>query len=309
LEHSIVAKGIGFWRHNWTAIRVAFSEFKIVRDILIGTTVAALTLCIQVWQHLIPLADWQGHKKWWILSIVLPYIAVLGSDAIFRLAKAPWMLYREMEWAHAEELSKVKEQHSRELAAALEKQRSSDKLVIHSASYGTSEIDDVSVLDAVKNLPRDGLVIQVDNNLVKGRDDPAPNQPKRLRIEYSYGESSPHAIERLESQPGSPSRVVLPEDTEISRLNKAFQIVRQAAISAQQVQERLQQQLSETDRKHREELASLAKKLDQDTRNWPGDWKVAEDGFRRYERTLIRSRLVSRFFRPGRTLEPYRGHG
>jgi hypothetical protein len=88
------------------------------------------------------------------------------------------------------------------------------KLVIHSAMYGIGAFNDVSVLDKLNSAVKDALVISVDNNLVDGHD-PAPNQPKRLRVEYSYGNSAKRVVERPESQPGHGSVLVLPEDSEI----------------------------------------------------------------------------------------------
>lgn len=179
---------ITFWRHTWLEITCAFADFKIVRDVLIGTGAAVMTLGLQVWKHVISVSDWQEHKEWWVLSFVLPYLAVLVFDAVWRLAQSPWMLYRKTAQQHSEELSRVKAQHEQELADARKQNQFSQRLVIRSAKYGTGDVNDVSVLDAVNLIPRDALAIPVDNNLVAGGPDPAPMQRKRLHIEYSYGE-------------------------------------------------------------------------------------------------------------------------
>jgi hypothetical protein len=156
------------------------------------------------------------------------------------------------------------------------------KLTIHSAIYGTGEINDVSVLEVIRNMTRDGLVIPVDNNLIKGRDDPAPMQPKRLRIEYSYGDSPKHAVERPESRPGIPSRLVLPQDTEIARLLQVVHVAREAAASATQAQHRLEQTISELDCKHRKQVASLQK-------DWPKEWKEQSEKFNLVSKHGIRA--------------------
>ncbi len=91
--------------------------------------------------------------------------------------------------------------------------RPKSKLVLHSAMYGIGAFNDVSVIGKLSSAVRDGLVVPVDNNVVDGND-PARNQPKRLRVEYSYGNSTKRVVERPESQPGLPSVLVLPEECE-----------------------------------------------------------------------------------------------
>jgi hypothetical protein len=263
------------------AVRCAFSEFRIGRDILIGTTIAILTLAIQVREHLIPVVDWQEHKRWWILSFVLPYIVVLGCHATWKFIRAPWLLYRETERKREIAFAKLKEQNEKDLAAAREEKHLSQKLVIHSAIYGTGEMNDVSVLGTIKNMARDALVIPVDNNLVYGKD-PAPNQPKRIVVEYSYGESPRRKVQRPESALGRPSRLVLPEDSEISRLVQELEILRSAAGSATEVQRRLQEALSESANKHRAELAALR-------RDWTKEWKDQSEKFQKLSRSGIRA--------------------
>jgi hypothetical protein len=82
------------------------------------------------------------------------------------------------------------------------------KLVIHSAYYGTGPENDQDVIEAIKQLPVDGLVIPVDNNALQC--DPAPNRPgKRLRVKYSYGNDKVYEVSMFEN-----SRMVLPEKYE-----------------------------------------------------------------------------------------------
>jgi hypothetical protein len=88
---------IGFWRYARKSISVAFEDFDIGRDMLLGTLIALGTLALQVWQQLIPNADWQSHKKWWILSLVSPYVVVFGGHAIWKIATSPWRLYQKQQ--------------------------------------------------------------------------------------------------------------------------------------------------------------------------------------------------------------------
>ncbi len=111
--------GIGFWQHSKMAIKYAFAEFGAGRDMALGTIIALITLGIQVRERLIPIADWQEHKKWWILSFVLPYIVVLGVHAIWRMLQAPWRLYRKEEIGHRAALTEV-DDRCRKTVSALE---------------------------------------------------------------------------------------------------------------------------------------------------------------------------------------------
>jgi hypothetical protein len=90
---------------------------------------------------------------------------------------------------------------------------SQKKLIIYSALYGIGAFNDVTVIGKLKAAVKDALVVPVDNNLVDGKD-PARNQGKRLRVEYSYGHSERRVVEKPESQPGHPSVLVLPEEYE-----------------------------------------------------------------------------------------------
>jgi len=81
----------------------------------------------------------------------------------------------------------------------------SGKLIIHSAFYGTGPLTDVSVLQKLNTAERDGLVIPVDNNFFGC--DPAPNQVKRLVVEYSYVNSAKFTVMANEY-----GRLVLPQD-------------------------------------------------------------------------------------------------
>jgi hypothetical protein len=79
------------------------------------------------------------------------------------------------------------------------------KLTIHSAVYGSGSVDDQDVSDRLQPLRADGLVISVDNNTLGC--DPAPGKPKRISVEYSYGNLHRFSVSRPEN-----SRLVVPED-------------------------------------------------------------------------------------------------
>jgi hypothetical protein len=50
--------------------------------------------------------------------------------------------------------------------------------VIHSALYGTGDATDVSITSRLNAANKDALAVPVNNNLISGDPDPAPNQPK-----------------------------------------------------------------------------------------------------------------------------------
>ena len=93
-------------------------------------------------------------------------------------------------------------------------------LEIKSAVYGTGKINDIDVTKALRKQGRNAIAVLVTNELF-GKD-PAPNQPKRLQVEYSYGNHSLSVVSRPEN-----SRMVLPEDSwaldQIEHLTKAIQ--------------------------------------------------------------------------------------
>jgi hypothetical protein len=78
------------------------------------------------------------------------------------------------------------------------------RLLIHSAVYGTGPANDMDVTEFLQNHQRDALVVPVSNEFF-GRD-PAQNFLKRLQVEYSYGNQHRQRVENWEG-----SRLVLPE--------------------------------------------------------------------------------------------------
>jgi hypothetical protein len=97
-----------------------------------------------------------------------------------------------------------------------DRRRPVSRLVIHSAVYGAGPANDMDVAEILRRQTKDALAVQISNDLF-GRD-PAPNLPKRLRVEYSYGNPHVLTVERPEA-----TRLVLPEDSwqqyQIQRFN------------------------------------------------------------------------------------------
>jgi hypothetical protein len=87
------------------------------------------------------------------------------------------------------------------------------KLVIHSAFYGNTPENEVSVLPKLNSLPKDAFAIYVTNNNVDA--EPAPNIPpkKRLRVRYSYGNDTVYETTSEESE-----WMVLPDPTDRKRI-------------------------------------------------------------------------------------------
>jgi hypothetical protein len=83
------------------------------------------------------------------------------------------------------------------------------KLTIKSAFYEFDSDHSENVTERVKSLPRDGLVIPVDNNTMGC--DPMPNTPpgKYLRVRYTYGNDAVQDVQLPEG-----SRMVLPRQIE-----------------------------------------------------------------------------------------------
>ena len=82
----------------------------------------------------------------------------------------------------------------------------------------------MSVTDKLHNAPREGLVVHLDGTLgnLLPRD-PAFNVRKRLDVDYSYESDTVIHLSRLEPPLGETMRLVLPEDTEVQRLEKETQ--------------------------------------------------------------------------------------
>jgi hypothetical protein len=91
------------------------------------------------------------------------------------------------------------------------------KLVIRRAVYGAGRQTDTDITASLQNAVQDGLVIPVDNNLVPR--DLAIGSRKRLEVEYSYGNGTVCYVYRLESTKDDFVRLVLPEDSELIKMD------------------------------------------------------------------------------------------
>lgn len=96
-------------------------------------------------------------------------------------------------------------------------------LTIHRATWGTGQGAQTDVTNNLQNLVSEGLSIDVYyENPALG--DPAPMKRKRLDVQYSYGNEIKNAtISRWERGVGESSRLVLPEDSEIRRLENELE--------------------------------------------------------------------------------------
>lgn len=133
------------------------------------------------------------------------------------------------------------------------------KLTIHSAVYGTGPVNDLDVTEQLESAIREALVIPVDNNFLGC--DPAPNQVKRLFVEYSYGNRV-----RLTVAAPEHSRLVLPEDSQISQLKEALDTVKSAARSANEALRLLQENSANNEKRHQKELATLKAEIEEDAK-------------------------------------------
>jgi len=110
-----------------------------------------------------------------------------------------------------------------------EKSKTNSKLRIHSAFYGVGNHNDIDLRDSLQKLvPKDGLAITVDNNLITGIADPAPNQPKHLKVGYSFG--GPDVISLVVQEH---SMLVLPTDVDREReIGKHYDLAREKAVES-----------------------------------------------------------------------------
>ena len=101
-----------------------------------------------------------------------------------------------------------------------EKPEEPSKLVIHRAVYAAGLPTEVSVTDKLQNMVRGGIAITVDGTLGGLIPDPAFGIHKRLDVDYSYGTDTVFHVSRTERPAGEIMRLILPEDSEVRRLEK-----------------------------------------------------------------------------------------
>lgn len=99
------------------------------------------------------------------------------------------------------------------------------KLKIDSAYYGLGNANDVDVTETLQDMPRNALSVWVGNNLIPGRDDPAPGQRKRLTVHYSFGVQRSVPVVVAEHR-----QLVLPRDLDwvnafVNRVNRRICIL------------------------------------------------------------------------------------
>jgi hypothetical protein len=94
------------------------------------------------------------------------------------------------------------------------------KLVIRRAVYAAGLPAEEAVTDKLNSVARDGIAIKVDATLGGLLpSDPAFGVRKRLEVDYSYGSDAVFHVSRTEPPAGDVMRLVLPEDTEVRRLD------------------------------------------------------------------------------------------
>ena len=59
-----------------------------------------------IWR-LIPLKDWEEHKWHWIVSLIAPFILVIGGHSIWRIVLAPWRVHQDQEKSNSEKIEKL----------------------------------------------------------------------------------------------------------------------------------------------------------------------------------------------------------
>jgi hypothetical protein len=109
-------RSLSFWAYYRPVISRAFAEFKLGRDMLLGAALSAASVLLQVHWRLINPSDWKSQQWHWIGSVVIPFVAVMFVDALWRLVLAPWNLYTEMQDKHEAELSQIEAKRDGALA-------------------------------------------------------------------------------------------------------------------------------------------------------------------------------------------------
>jgi hypothetical protein len=64
---------------------------------VLGAAAAVVAILLQAHWGLIAAADWRGHWCRWLLSVAIPYAAIVVPHLIWRFAEAPWRIHQELE--------------------------------------------------------------------------------------------------------------------------------------------------------------------------------------------------------------------
>jgi hypothetical protein len=88
-------KPVTFRQYVGKVVRRTFYPFSWTIDLLVATTIAAVSLYLQFKMNLI--TDWAEHWKKWVLSCLVPYAAVLLLHIAYRFIQAPWRIHQELD--------------------------------------------------------------------------------------------------------------------------------------------------------------------------------------------------------------------
>ena len=151
--------------------------------IVLGTLSALLLAVAIFWSHLYPYIPSQLASS--LSDLVMNAWAwfVLILFAPFCLVALPLLMNKKQQVAN------VQQSPPRQ-----------NKLIIHSAMYGLDARNEIDITDHVRKLVKNGeLHVRVYPDDL-GCDDPYLDQPKRLRVRYSYGDAEERTTTRRDLQ-------------------------------------------------------------------------------------------------------------
>ncbi|MBZ5688920.1 MAG: hypothetical protein LAP86_28250 [Acidobacteriia bacterium] len=206
---------------------------------------------------LLATAVWDGLKGLWgpaVLAAIfavwqklkqgsLDWFAIVG---LFVLASILAFLNFRKKGSHPVQIAKI------DSAGA--------KLKIHRAVYGAGPLAEIDIREKLQDSPRDAMVVIVDNTLVPR--DPAWGVQKRLDVDYSYASDSVVHVSRMEARPGEIVRLVLPEDTEVHRLQIENQALRREIENLGPISTALQSMAKEDAEKLGERIRQCGQRLE-----------------------------------------------
>jgi hypothetical protein len=153
---------------------------KIIKVLFDAIVALGALACIFVWLEIKP--------KDLAAMLTLPHVWwLIGALVLFGISL--WSSLRSL-YLTTTTVRKLKLEHAEAQRRMSPFADAKTKLKIRSASYGAGDPNDVDVTDTLsKMIPRDALAVMVDNNLIAGLPDPAPNVPKALTVHYTFGTS------------------------------------------------------------------------------------------------------------------------